>query len=92
MKTVHSIDYIVSDPAVRSGRPIIAGTSLCVADVAIAMNFHQQDADGIADWFGLTLSQVYAALAYYFDHKADIDADIAARAKRAEEYKEKRGG
>jgi Protein of unknown function (DUF433) len=25
----------------------------------------------------ITLAQVYAALAYYFDHKADIDADIA---------------
>ena len=32
--------------------------------------------DEIADEYGLTLSDVYAALAYYFDHREEIDRDI----------------
>lgn len=45
-----------------------------MADIAIAKIFHQQDADSIADDHNLTLVQVYAALAYYYEHKAAIDA------------------
>lgn len=76
----------------RSGRPYILGTSVTVADVAIVKIYHGQDADGIAEWFGLTLPQVYAALAYYYDHKAEMDAQICDQIKRAEELKEKRVG
>jgi Protein of unknown function (DUF433) len=36
MDTVsHHIDLIVSNPKIRSGRPVIAGTTLCVSDIAI---------------------------------------------------------
>lgn len=92
MATVQSIDLIGTDEKVRSGRPYILGTSVTVADVAIVKIYHGQDADGIADWFGLTLPQVYAALAYYYDHKAEMDAQIRDQIKRAEELKEKRVG
>jgi uncharacterized protein (DUF433 family) len=34
------------------------------ADVAIALIYHNPD--GIADWYELTLPQVFAALAYYY--------------------------
>jgi uncharacterized protein (DUF433 family) len=33
----------------------------------------------------LSLAQVYAAFAYYYDHKAEIDADIEAETRFAEE-------
>lgn len=32
----------------------------------------------VAESFHLTLGQVYAALSYYYDHKAVVDASIAA--------------
>lgn len=31
----------------------------------------------IATDYGLTLTDVHAALAYYFDHRTDIDKDMA---------------
>ena len=66
---LQSINLIAINPKVRNGRPYIIGTTLTVADVAIAKIYHHQDPDGIADWYGLTLPQVYVALAYYYDHK-----------------------
>ena len=92
METVQSINLIAINPKVRNGRPYIVGTTVTVADVAIAKIYHAQDADGIADWYSLTLPQVYAALAYYYDHKADMDDQIRDLIRRAEELKEKRVG
>lgn len=92
MNTVLTIDLIVKNPDVRGGRPIIDGTTITVEDVAIAMIYHQQDADGIAEWYNLTLAQVHAALAYYYQHQAEIDENLKRRRELIEEYKEKRIG
>ena len=92
METMLSINLIVSNPDVRGGRPTIAGTGVTVADVAIAKIFHGQDADSIAQWYDLTLPQVYAALAHYYAHKEEIDADIKRRDDIAKIMKEKRVG
>ncbi|NOZ68755.1 MAG: DUF433 domain-containing protein [Deferribacteres bacterium] len=35
-----------------------------------------RSADGIATDYGLTLADVYAALAYYYDHRSEIDKTI----------------
>lgn len=89
---VHSIDLIVSSPNVRSGRPVVRGTTIPVADIAIVKIYHQQDADGLADWFGLSLPQVYAALSYYYARRDEIDAHIRSRREQAETLKEQRVG
>jgi O-acetylhomoserine/O-acetylserine sulfhydrylase-like pyridoxal-dependent enzyme len=34
---------------------------------------------------GLSLGQIYAALAYYYDHEEQVDAEIAAAAQYAAE-------
>lgn len=92
MDTIYSINLIATNPDVRSGRPHIVGTGVTVADVAIAHLAHQQNADGIAEWYDLSLSQVYAALSYYYDHKTEIDNDIREREQLAEKLKEQRVG
>lgn len=92
MATIHSINLISSDPKIRGGRPCIAGTGLRVMDVALAKIAHGQEAEGIAQWYDLTLPQVYAALAYYYEHKKEIDADIREQMKIAREMKEKKIG
>lgn len=92
METILGINLIVSDPKIRSGRPVIAGTGITVEDVAIATVYHSQDADGIAAWYDLTLAQVHAALAYYYEHKSEIDASIRERRSMADELKEQLGG
>jgi uncharacterized protein (DUF433 family) len=90
--TILTIDLIATNPNVRSGRPVVAGTGITVADIAIAKIFHGQDADSIAEWYGLSLPQVYAALSYYYDHKIEIDTDIKKRDEIADAMKEKRVG
>ncbi|MBC8100289.1 MAG: DUF433 domain-containing protein [Armatimonadetes bacterium] len=77
---------------IRNGRPFIIGTTVTVADIAIAKIYHGLDADGVADWYGLTLPQVYAALAYYYDHRAGMDEQIRALIRRAEDLEERRAG
>ena len=89
MATILSIDLITSDPKVRGGRPCIAGTGLRVLDIAAAKIFHDQTPDDIAAAYAIPLAQVYAALAYYYEHKDEIDADMREQIALAREYKEK---
>lgn len=91
-ESVQTIQVIAINPQVRNSRPYIIGTTVTVADVAIAKNYHKLDADGIADWYGLTLPQVYGALAYYYEHRSEVDQTIQDQIKRAEGLKEKRTG
>lgn len=88
MVTRHIIDLIVSDDRVRNGQPCIAGTGVRVLDIALAKIAHAQDADGIAQWYDLSLPQVYAGLAYYYDNQAEIDAEIRHQMQLAREMKE----
>jgi uncharacterized protein (DUF433 family) len=90
--TVLSIDYIVSDPKVRKGRPYIAGTGVRVMDIAAATLFHDQTPGQIADAYDLPLAKVHAALAYYYAHIDEINQDIREQIARADELKEKRVG
>lgn len=92
MNTIQAIETIAINPDIRNGRPHIVGTSVTVADVIIAKLYHQQDSDGIADWYGLSLAQVYGALAYYYAHKDEIDEQIRAQIRKAEQMKEQRVG
>ena len=69
-------EYIVTDPAVAAGKPHIAGRRLTVQNIVI---WHEQmgySVDEIANEYDLTLAQIYAALAYYYDHKSTIDEDM----------------
>ena len=36
----------------------------------------------------LTFGQIYSALAYYWDHRAELDADIERRLRRVEELRQ----
>jgi uncharacterized protein (DUF433 family) len=92
MQTILSINLIATDPSVRGGRPIIAGTSVCVSDLVVAMLFHDRTTDQLASDFALSMAQVHAALAYYYEHKAHIDEEIRQRRATDAELKEKRLG
>ena len=92
MQTVLSIDLITTDAAIRGGRPCIAGTGLRVTDIAMAHLYHRRSADQLAADYALTLAQVHAALAYYYQHKAELDADIRSQVLAARRFKEQNGG
>lgn len=92
METIQSINLITTNPKVRNGRPCLAGTSLEVAVVAIAKVIGGQEPEEIAADYELSLPQVYAALAYYYEHKEKIDATIQERRQLALSMKESRVG
>ena len=72
-----SEQHIVATPDVRGGKPRIAGRRITVADIAL-WHLHQNwPIDDIVMEFGLTHAEVYAALAYYYDHRAELDQNEA---------------
>ncbi len=87
MRQILAIETIVSDPAIRSGRPVITGTQVMVSDIAIYYNVWRQTPEEIATQLDLTLGQVHAAMAYYHDHKAEIDAEIEERRRVVDELR-----
>lgn len=84
MITVHSIDTIVSDPAVRDGQPVVAGTAIRVTDLVASHIYRGLSAEDLAVNFALDLGQVYAALAYYYQHKAALDALMRREVEQSE--------
>jgi uncharacterized protein (DUF433 family) len=72
-------EHIVLTPGVCGGKPRIAGHRIKVAQVAVWYERARLSAaEIVAQHPGLTLADVYAALAYYHDHRDEIDADIRA--------------
>lgn len=69
--------HIETTPGVAGGRARIAGRRVTVADVAVWHERARMTADEISDAYDLTLAEIHAALAYYFDHRAAVDAHIA---------------
>lgn len=77
--TVLHIDEIVSDPKIRSGRPVIRGTGLRVEDVMFTHSTGDcLSPEQIAENYRISIGQVHAALAYYYLHKEEMDAAIRA--------------
>ncbi|MBW4644246.1 MAG: DUF433 domain-containing protein [Goleter apudmare HA4340-LM2] len=69
--------HIEMTPGVRSGKPRIAGTRITVADIAIMYLRVGQSLEEIAGKYQLSLAAVYAAIAFYYDHRAEIDQRTA---------------
>ena len=65
--------HIETTPNVAGGRPRIAGHRITVQDIVVWHDRLGLTADEIATDYGLTLGDVHAALAFYFDHRAEID-------------------
>lgn len=72
-----SKNYISIDPGICSGRPHIVGRRITVPQIAVWHEFMGKSADEIASEYDLSLSEVYAGLVYYFDHREEMDNLIA---------------
>lgn len=87
--TILNISEIVSDPNIRGGRPVIAGTGLMVSDIILRHTTGDKlSAEEIADHYRLNLGQVHAALAYYYLHQDEIDDEIRRSAEEAQHWLE----
>jgi len=70
--------YIVRSAGVRSGNPIVESTRVAVHDViGLLQNGEPVDTVKANCFPQLTRSQIYECLAYYEDHRGEIDLLIA---------------
>lgn len=81
--------HIEVTPDVCGGKPRVAGHRITVQQIAIWHDRMGRSADEIATEYDLELADVYAALAYYFDHREEIDREIEESQSWIEESKAK---
>jgi uncharacterized protein (DUF433 family) len=89
MKTLVAapIDHIGVD---ERGVAYIKGTRMKVRQIAIDRIVWRESPEEIQESYShLTLAQVYAALAYYYDHKEQVDAEIEEADRFADEMRAK---
>jgi len=76
----------------EQARPIIEGTTMKVIEVVMAQIAHGWTPEETKiNHRYLSMSQIHAALAYYWDHKTDLDAAIAADYQDAEAIRQSTG-
>lgn len=76
--TTTSYRYVTRQPGVRSGHAIVAGTRIGVHDVVgLLQNGETVDSLVTRCFPNLTRAQVYECLAYYEDHRGEIDVLVA---------------
>lgn len=70
--------YIARQPGVRGGQAIVEGTRIGVHDVIGLLESGESVDSVISRCFpSLTRAQVYECLAYYEDHRGEIDVLVA---------------
>ncbi len=82
--------HIEKTPGVVGGKARIAGTRIRVMDIVVWHERQGMSADEIvADFPELTLADVFAALAYYFDHRDEIEESFAREKEIVREMQQK---
>jgi uncharacterized protein (DUF433 family) len=80
--------YIVRRRGIRMGAPVIGGTGIQVTDIAVRYHLLEQTPDEILVAYpDLTLSQIYDALSYYYDHKKEMDKEWRYSLEKVEEIR-----
>jgi len=75
--TTISTEHIVKTPGTCGGRARIVGHRIRVMDVVVWHRHWGHTPEQIVESFpGITLADVHAALAYYYDHLEEIEADF----------------
>ena len=78
------LQHIIRTPDIFGGKAHIAGHRIRVSDIVVWHEKRGLSPDEIVDQFpGLSLADVYAALAYYFDHREEIEADFMRESELA---------
>lgn len=72
--------------------PYVAGTTMKVVELVMAQMAYGWSPEELHFQHPyLTLGQIHAALAYYWDHKDELDADIARRTRIVDELRQQAG-
>ena len=75
---------IVSNTKICGGRPCIKDSRITVRHIVIDYRAGITPEEMLEDKPHLSLAKIYAALAYYYANKAEIDADIEAHNQACE--------
>jgi uncharacterized protein (DUF433 family) len=87
--TVATIPHVVIDD---KGVARIAGSRIKVTHIALDHVASGMTPEQIREAYPhLTLGQIHAALAYYFDHRAELDAQIEESNRKVEELRKEMG-
>ncbi len=74
------------------GTPIVAGTTMKIVEIVMAQRAHGWSPEELSLQFPhLSMADIDAALAYYRDHKSELDLDIESRSEFADESRSQSG-
>jgi uncharacterized protein (DUF433 family) len=76
----------------EKGVPFIAGSTMKVVELVMAQQAHGWSPEEL--YFQhpeLSLGEIHSALAYYWDHRAELDQDIERRARLVDEIRREIG-
>ncbi len=82
-----SREYIEIADEVRNGKPRIAGTRIAIEDIAVMHLKQGYSLIEIAGKYDLSLASVYGAMAYYYDHRDEIEHRTAEEDAKVEALK-----
>ena len=89
MTRATAYEHIVTD---ESGVALIEGTTVKVVELVLDTHAYGWSPDELQFQHPhLTLGQIHSALAYYWDHKEEIDSDIERRLERVERIRREVG-
>lgn len=81
--------YIIKEEGYCGGKAAIGDTRVRVNNVVFLHKQGKTAQEVLVEYPDLSLSQVHSALAYYYDHQGEIDAELA-RDEGADERYERR--
>jgi len=81
-------EHITKTPGVCGGKACIAGHRIRVMDIVVWHEMRGYSPDEIVNMFpGISLADVHAALAYYFDNREEIEEGFRKEDTVAEQLK-----
>jgi uncharacterized protein (DUF433 family) len=84
-QTMTTYEHVQLD---ADGTPTIVGTNMKVVELVMAQLAHGWSPEELHFQHPyLSLGQIHSALAYYWDHKPELDEDIERRRQYAEEQR-----
>lgn len=89
MTTATAYQYIVID---EEGVAQVTGANTKVVEIVLASRASGESPEALSAGLPhLSPAQIHSALAYYWDHKGELDADIARRHAEADRLREELG-
>lgn len=83
--------HVTSTPGVCGGKPCIVGTRVRVWDIAVRAQAGESADEILTHFSHLTLADIHAALAHYYDNRQAIDEQAADDERFAEQLHQATG-